>query len=111
MSTEKKYRVGNQVVFTFNGVTRLGKVEGYERNKKALRYIVRCEAGNLYPGLPVDQKRGPGQIRSKITEAKFGKEDNVESAAEFAKHLVSHDLDNQPLDRDCQDDGSMYAED
>ena len=70
----KKYNEGNSVVFEWEDSIQLGTVESVVIEKKARRYEVRAESGNLYPKMGVDTKKEyPGKILSSLTEVYFRK--------------------------------------
>jgi len=70
----KKFNEGHNVVFQWEDSIQLGRVERVVFEKKARRYEVRAESGNLYPVMGVDTTKDfPGKIISDLTEKYFSK--------------------------------------
>jgi hypothetical protein len=65
-----KLKEGDQVVFNFKDVNRIGVIESVKLIDKVKRYQVRDEAGRLYPYLGVNTK-APGKIDVALTNAYF----------------------------------------
>jgi hypothetical protein len=65
-----KLKEGQQVVFTFKGVNRIGIIESIKLIDKMIRYQVRGESGQLYPYLGINTTE-PGKIDVSLTIAYF----------------------------------------
>ena len=73
-----KLREGQTVIFTFNGVNRIGTIEDIKIVNKSKRYQCRAEGGKLYPHLGVNTSE-PGKINLPLTEKYFASKEDKET--------------------------------
>ena len=87
--------IGQQVMFEFNGIKRIGKIEEIVLENRQTRYDIRCEGGKLFPAIGINTQ-WPGKILLELSRKYFKNDELGKPSKKRVKKQPTDDY--EPLD-------------